>query len=284
MPAALTLQASAKINLYLHVTGKRPDGYHLLDSLTAFPRDIYDEVTLAPAKRFSFTTEGPFAQNLEVDDSNLVVKAAQAMAQATGNALDISIHLKKNIPLGSGLGGGSADAAATVRGLEKFWDVSMDESRKQDLLLSLGADVPVCYQNLPCRFRGIGENITPSSLLPPLHVLLVWPGKPSFTKDIFTHFNRPFAAPLPEKLPPLQDTKSFLEFLKTTENSLQESAEYLCPEIADAQDFMEAQEGCLFARMTGSGATVFGLFESEKLCLTAKSQTKPGWWCQSSPL
>ncbi len=283
MPS-LTLHATAKVNLYLHVTGKREDGYHLLDSLVAFPKDVYDVLSFEQADEFVLGIDGPFSKDLSADPSNLIIKAVNAVSYAAGRSSDLSIRLTKNIPLGSGLGGGSADAAATVHGLQKFWDIELPAPTIQDILISLGADVPICYANHACRFQGIGEKISDVVALSPLHILLIWPGKPSFTRDVFARYKPHSFAPLPENLPSLQNKEDFLAFLKITRNDLQDPAESLCDEIRQARQFMKNQQGCLFTRMTGSGASVFGLFESQDVCKAAQKNVPLAWWSQSSPL
>lgn len=285
----LTLHATAKVNLYLHVTGKRADGYHLLDSLVAFPRDVHDDITIGPAEDFSLTIKGPFSTVLGAEDleTNLVIKAVKAFTVATGHNPKVRITLTKNIPLGAGLGGGSADAAATIRGLEQFTGITLPDNDRERILLQLGADVPVCDKDYPCRFRGIGEQIGKAIELPSLFILLVWPGKPSFTKDVFARYKQISLPALPDTLPFFQNKDDFLTFLNTTQNSLQDPAESICSVIREARDFMQAQQGCLFSRMTGSGASVFGLFDSEKLAQAAQNQVNhahPDWWSRSSAL
>lgn len=285
----LSLRAPAKVNLYLHVTGKRSDGYHLLDSLAAFPADIYDDIIIEPSDHFSLIINGPFAALLGAEDlkTNLVTKAALAAASETGRDPHVHITLTKNIPLGSGLGGGSADAAAVVKGLEQLWNTPLPEEAREQILLQLGADVPVCYAGHACRFQGIGEKISGPVQLPPLFILVIWPGQSSFTRDVFARYEHHAIPALPERLPDLRSQDDFLAFLTAAQNSLQKPAESLCPSIGEVHDFIQSRQGCLFTRMTGSGASVFGLFESQELCRSAENEAKqahPGWWSRSSTL
>lgn len=273
--------ASAKINLYLHVTGRRSDGYHLLDSLVVFADGIRDEVTVATADKFFLSVNGPFAANLS--GGNLVEKATLLVAEACGKAPNVRIDLQKNIPLGAGLGGGSSDAATTVRALEEIWDFSLPQQQRDELLLKLGADVPVCYQAQVARFKGIGEKITAIPTLPRFHVLLIWPGMHAETKEVFRVRPPVYLQGdviYPPSFPSLHD---FVAFLKSTSNDLTEAAEEIVPVIREARKFMEAQDGCLLARMSGSGSCVFGIFnkavESEEALKAVKN---PDWWAHTS--
>src|SRR5271168_3358200 len=143
----LRLAAPAKLNLYLHVTGKRPDGYHLLDGLVAFI-DVYDVLTLTPASGLSFSADGPFSSGFGDDDpsTNLVVRAARGLAEATGYTANVVLHLTKNLPVASGIGGGSADAAACLRGLAQLWGIDPTSPSARDVAASLGSDIPACLE------------------------------------------------------------------------------------------------------------------------------------------
>lgn len=281
---SLSVTAKAKINLFLHVIGKRDDGYHRLDSLVVFPEGIADEITAEEAGMFSFRTKTDFSNgpNLNTND-NLIVRAVNGFSHITGINPSLAITLHKNIPVGAGLGGGSADAAATVRLLEQHYANRLDNDTRNGLLLSLGADVPVCYGEQSCRMRGIGEKITAVAKIPRLHIALVWPGQPSFTKDIFDIYDGRYTIELPH-IPDFSDGKELIDFLKTTENDLQSPAEKLYPVIAQARLLMEQQKGCALSRMTGSGSCIFGLFYDEQdalnACSTLSAQS-PSWWVRS---
>jgi len=273
--------APAKINLFLHITGKRGDGYHLLDSLVVFAKDLSDTVTIEASDSFSFTASGEFAH--AVPEDNLVTRAAKSIANATGRSLNIKIHLEKNIPAGAGLGGGSADAAATVRGLEKFWDLALDTKTRDEILLSLGADVPACYHAKACRFSGIGEMIDDVPALPALPVLVIWPSAHSDTKAVFAGRSGDFSphAAVPAAF---ANTDDFIAFLKTTRNDLTEAAVAMQPVVGDALEFMAARSGCVLARMSGSGSAVFGIFstvEAQDEALSACRHTHPSWFTRA---
>lgn len=283
MERSLTFQAPAKINLFLHVNGRREDGYHRLDSLTVFARDAADTLVFTEQDRFSFAISGPFSAGLE--NGNLVVKAVRLMEEATGKTLTYSIHLTKNIPAGAGLGGGSSDAATVVKAVEELWGNPLKEKERDALLLKLGADVPVCYRATPCRFRGIGDEISGAPSLPAFHMLMVWPNAHAATKDVFHAREKTYrthAVSFPEKF---ADLAAFIEFLKTTGNDLAQAAEGLYPEIKTAREMMEKTQGCLLARMSGSGSSVFGIFETAQSCDAAKkiySAEFPRWWAHTS--
>lgn len=281
--------APAKINLYLHVTGKREDGYHLLDSLVVFAPDCADKIIITPWEQFSFSVSGPFAHEFSEDDlredeasKNLIVKAAYNYKRQTGVDLKVDIHLEKNIPMGAGIGGGSADAAATIKALEQFYAAPLPN--RERVLLSLGADVPVCYHAKPCRFEGIGENISDVPELPPLSMLIVWPDEKSPTKGVFKAYHGRHSKPvaIPSQFSKLYD---FIGFLKTTRNDLDEASKSLYPVIDEAENMVAAQKGCLLARMSGSGTSVFGLFETEQDCLAARDALQAAyknWWVRTA--
>ncbi len=285
--SAQVIAVPAKINLYLHVTGKREDGYHTLDSLVAFAPDIVERISLAPAENFSFHMNGPFASALHGEDKekNLAVRAVRLYGKTTPDAHDrLSLLVEKNIPPGAGLGGGSADAAGAIKAMESLFQKDMP--KRDENLLSLGADVPVCYRGTHCRFTGIGDEITQSPALPPLHVLVAWPGKHSSTREVFSKRTGIFSnrTSIPNSF---GNSQEFMGFLKTTKNDLRDAAITLIPEISEAEDVIAAQDGCLFARMTGSGSAVFGLFTDPNACTTAQrflQTNKPQWWVRTSHL
>lgn len=291
MDEPLVFPAPAKINLYLHVTGKRHDGFHLLDSLVTFADKIADTITITAGKRFSFTISGPFEEEFSGEDlredkhsKNLIVKAAYMFQRLTGVDLNINIHLEKNIPMGAGIGGGSADAAATVKALEKFYGTPLP--RKNEMLLNLGADVPVCYHGKTCRFEGIGEDISEVPPFPSFHMLLVWPNEKSPTKGVFKAYHGRFSreANMPDDY---SDIRDFIGFIKNTRNDLSEASRSLYPVIEKAEEILWNQPKCFLARMSGSGTSVFGLFEKEEDCRAAKEAVTakyPDWWVQTAKI
>lgn len=276
----LTVPAPAKINLYLHVTGKRADGYHLLDSLVAFTT-IGDQITLLPADAFSLSIEGPFAAGLSVTD-NLVVKAARLVCERLDEVPRFTLTLTKNLPVGSGIGGGSADAAATVRALLHYYkkDAAID-----DILLSLGADVPACYHSKPLRFSGIGEIIEPVTPFPETNILLINPGVSCATPGVFRVL-RTVSKKENVALPLLSNQDALFRFLSETGNDLTDPAVSLIPAVEDVLSALE-NSGAVITRMSGSGATCFGLFEDETACQNAAAKIKaahPRWWVAASVL
>lgn len=262
--------ARAKINLALHVTGRRPDGYHLLDSLVAFA-SVGDVVTAEPADTLSLHLTGPHSPGLSNTD-NLVLRAARALHPTLGARLT----LVKNLPVASGIGGGSADAAATLRALCALWSRPFPPA---DALLALGADVPVCLAGHAARMQGIGEQITPVTL-PPAWLVLANPGVAVPTPQVFAilqNRQNPDLAPLPA----LPDATSLAAYLQTQRNDLQSAACTIAPAITQTLAALHAQPACLLARMSGSGATCFGLFADEPSAAAAAralQTAQPLWW------
>ncbi len=272
--------APAKINLYLHVTGRREDGYHLLDSLVGFVA-IGDRITVAAAPRLEFTLTGPFAPALAESDpnTNLAVRAARALAATTGRELACRIILEKNLPLASGIGGGSSDAAATLLALAMLWDLPSTALPLAEIARGLGQDVVACLYRRSCYFRGIGDVVASGPELPPCGVLLVNPDVQVPTPAVFKARGGKFSQPAP--LTPPRDLADLTEQLRARRNDLYEPAVQLVPVIADCLSAVAAAPGCMLARMSGSGATCFGLFadvaqaDAARLALAAR---QPGWW------
>ena len=275
--------AHAKINLHLHVTGRRSDGYHTLDSLVVFA-GAADHVSAEPADDLTLELTGPFAEPLRAfdPDDNLVLRAARALAGASGVRAGARIVLDKHLPLASGIGGGSADAAAALRLLHRLW--RLDAPVPPDLALKLGADVPVCLATRPVVMRGIGEDLHPAPTLPPLDLLLVNPLVPVATAAIFRQRrDRPFTPPA--TLPPAWQTPTAVaDTLATLTNDLQQPAIDTEPVIGRVLSEIARQPGCLLARMSGSGATCFGLFEPGAGAGRARAAlATTGWWLWAGP-
>jgi 4-diphosphocytidyl-2-C-methyl-D-erythritol kinase len=267
----ITETAFAKINLCLHVTGQRPDGYHLLDSLVAFA-DTGDVITCAAADQLALTITGPQAAHLPVTDDNLVLRAARAMG-----GMGAAITLEKHLPVASGIGGGSADAAATLRALSRLWGRPLPDPAT---VLSLGADVPVCLSGQTLRMQGVGEVLTPLSPLPETHILLVNPRIGVPTPAVFRALPSKTNPPLPEP-PHFADAMALAAWLKDQRNDLEPPAITLAPVIASVKAAIAAQSGCLMSRMSGSGATCFGLFATAAETSAAAASlhaSHPGWW------
>lgn len=281
--------AAAKINLNLHVTGRRADGYHLLDSLVAFA-DIGDEIEIEPAREFAFHLAGPFADKFSPqenssgpDSKNLVVRAALGMARLAGKAPDFKITLVKNLPLGGGIGGGSADAAAVMRGLMILWGMDENAPGLMALAEELGSDVPVCLIGRAARMQGIGEQITPLVSFPDMPAVLVHPGKHSSTVEIFRRYREDFSSqmPMPEGFETPED---LTDFLRETGNDLTRAACEAVPEIKTVIEALATQKGCILTRMSGSGSCCFGLFQSQVKAGEAAEKIQaahPGYWVRA---
>ena len=283
------LAAPAKINLALHVVGRRADGYHLLDSLIAFAPEAFDLIGVAPgaAEGDSITVIGPFAASLTNTCDNILSRAlGLSRSILSGHGADlppVTVTLDKRLPVASGIGGGSADAAALLR-----WVAGAVPAARVDLMaaaIELGADVPMCCDGRPARVRGIGETVVPLASLPALPLLLVNPGVPVATPTVFKALTRRDNEPLPD-LPAagFADVASLAEWLGQTRNDLEGPAIGLVPEIEAIGAVLRAT-GALFARMSGSGATVFGLFASPAEAAAARRRLvyeQPGWWISSA--
>lgn len=283
-----TLPSPAKINLYLHITGKRDDGFHLLDSGVTFAK-IGDELHFETATSFLFHVNGPYAAafsekdlNAAATSHNLVVKAAHSFSKATGCPLNVKITLTKNLPLGSGIGGGSSNAATTLEGLSQFWDIK--DAPLYDIAKTLGSDVAVCLSPHTLKLmQGIGELISPLPLsLPPLAILLVNPNIPCPTAAVYKTLRlESYTQPLT-----LETSDSPIDFLKNmTRNDMTEAAINIVPEITDVLKCLSEQRECLLARLSGSGATCFGLFSNKTDCITAENNIRakhPNWWIKTT--
>jgi len=267
--------APAKVNLTLHITGQRDDGYHLIDSLVSFA-DVGDVVSVSRAERTSLTVSGPFAADVPTDGGNLVLKAVGLFGEP------VEVALEKNLPAAAGIGGGSADAAATVKAVSQVLDVSIPDDQA---LLSLGADVPVCMMTGLVRMRGIGELLEPISTEPlGWPMVLVNPGVPVSTPDVFKALNCKTNSPMDDQfesgvVPHHQD--AFFDWLEQQRNDLEAPAISLAPVIGDVKSALQNQSGCRLARMSGSGSTCFGLFECDDKARRAAgklSAEHPEWW------
>ena len=277
--------APAKLNLYLHVTGRRADGYHELDSLVTFTA-LADTLEIAPAESLRLSVTGPFADALDVGD-NLAARAATALAEKLGRPADVRITLDKRIPVAAGLGGGSADAAAVLRGLARLWQLGAEHAGDlRETALGLGADVPVCLDSRAAHMAGIGEALSAPPHLPSCGVLLVNPGVPVPTGPVFAACRGPFsAASRIEEAP--YDAPALAALLRSRRNDLEQPALAQVPEIGRVLARLAAAPGCLLARMSGSGGTCFGLFEDEAAAAgtaDAIARDDPAWWVQPTRL
>lgn len=270
--------APAKINLTLHVTGVRSDGYHLLDSLVVFV-DIGDRVCVREAAETALILRGPEASGLVMEADNLVSRAARLVSPD----LVAEITLEKNLPVSSGIGGGSSDAVATLRALAELTGCRVPDA---GACLALGADVPVCLNPVPQRMAGIGEELSPVASVPDAGVLLVNPRRAVSTPEIFKALSNKTNPPMEATLPRWQNLRDFTDWLRQHRNDLQAPAEARLPEIGSACRALE-DAGALVARMSGSGATCFGLFATKRDAMDASEklgETLPDWWIEAGQI
>ena len=284
--------APAKVNLTLHITGQRADGYHLLDSLVVFA-DIGDRIDIFEANTLSLTVEGPEAEGVPADMSNSILKAATFFNPQAGGA---AFLLTKNLPSAAGIGGGSADAAAAIRGLLRHWEADAEALFPKGLDLAklseaeatrlaakaktLGADVPVCLFSHSARMRGIGADLTFVRDLPELPAVMVNPRVPVSTPEVFKAISVKTNPAMPD-LPEFEDAAALIKWLAAQRNDMQPAAMSLFSEIGEVIGELEAQDDCQLARMSGSGATCFGLFPDATSAQNAAAKIgseNPGWW------
>jgi 4-diphosphocytidyl-2-C-methyl-D-erythritol kinase len=271
--------APAKVNLFLHVGKKRPDGFHDLESLVVFAR-AGDALSFAPADDLSLAIKGPFAAGLSAGEDNLVLKAGRALAAAAGCAKGARIALTKNLPVASGIGGGSSDAAAALRGLNALWGTGLTDDDLRRIGAELGSDIPVCVRPEPAWMAGRGEKVAMLSGIPALALVLVNPGVGVPTGKVFGALTARRGTGLPPP-GPMADGGALIAYLQTTANDLEAPARGLAPAIGEVLDALAAAPGALIARMSGSGATCFALFGSDaeaKAAAAAISAAHPLWW------
>lgn len=281
----ITSFARAKINLYLHVVGKRADGYHLLDMLVVFA-ETGDSIAVAPAADLSLSIDGPFGKGLGTGPDNLVLRAALALRDLCRVTEGARITLTKNLPLASGIGGGSADAAATLVALMQLWNVTPERAALFDLAARLGADVPICLDGRASFVGGIGEEIVPVPPLPAGALLLVNPLVETPTPAIFKARRGAFSAPARWSSAP-RDAAALAELLSARTNDLAEPAIRLAPVVADVLAAIDATKNRLLTRMSGSGATCFGLFANLAEAKAARDQIEarhPAWWAVAAEI
>ncbi|MDD7971817.1 4-(cytidine 5'-diphospho)-2-C-methyl-D-erythritol kinase [Roseinatronobacter alkalisoli] len=266
--------APAKVNLSLHVTGRRADGYHLLDSLVVFT-SAGDRLDMAAGTGLRIS--GPEASGLSAGPDNLVTRAAALMGMQ-----EIGLHLSKALPVASGIGGGSADAAAALRLLARTCGKPLPPMAD---ILALGADVPVCLAGRHCRMQGIGEVLDPLPPLPPVWLVLVNPRVQISTPQVFRTLPCRDNAPMQATLPQWRDTPAFAAWLRDQRNDLESPARALAPVISQVLRVLAAQPECALARMSGSGATCFGFFATEmaaSLAAQAVQASHPDWWVRAT--
>ncbi len=297
--APLHRRAWAKVNLTLHVTARRADGFHDLDSLVVFA-GIGDELTIAPGSDLQLLIEGPFAKSLEspapgaapgaagsrARSENLVLLAARALRARFAVKAGAHLRLRKRLPVAAGLGGGSADAAAALLGLAHLWRLQVDPSELAEIAARLGADVPVCLAGRPSFVGGIGERVVPAPPLPPGWLVLVNPGTPLSTRAVFAARDGSFSPPRRWQ-EGLADAGALADRLAACRNDLEAPARRLVPEIGEVLTVLAARGRCRLARMSGSGATCFGLFGSSDSAAAAATEIaaeRPAWWVAAAPI
>jgi 4-diphosphocytidyl-2-C-methyl-D-erythritol kinase len=281
--------APAKVNLALHIVGRRLDGYHFLDSLVAFA-DVGDELTFSRRSRsagIELTVSGPFASRIDPGPSNKVWQTWQALAdRSPSTPSGIAITLVKNLPVASGLGGGTADAAATLRGLMRLWDLSLPNDAVVEIAAALGADVPVSILSAAQHMSGVGEKLTPLVGWRPLPAVLVNPGVACPTAEMFEAVGLPRDKPAFAGLPP-GVMAADVAWLRRCRNDLQETAIARSPVIAEVLAMLERCPGIEVARMSGSGATCFGVFSARQSARHAAAWIagdRPAWWVRETTL
>lgn len=274
----VAVEAPAKVNLYLHVTGRRSNGYHELDTLMVFT-ELGDRLTMAPSDTLSLAVEGPFAASLPSDsESNLVMKAARALADAAGVVPTGQMTLTKNLPVSAGLGSGSSDAAAALKALSRHWEIAAGTVDLAALGLGIGSDIPGCLETRSIFVSGIGDRIEATPPLPPVDILLVNPGVQLSTKSVFEARKGGFSPEARfEKAP--GDVRALADLLETRTNDLTDPAIRLSPVIEEVLAAIDSAPGCRLARMSGSGATCFGLFDDAETAARAQDQLhRENWW------
>ncbi len=275
-------EARAKVNLALHVIGQRPDGYHELDMLVCFA-DVGDTLTLAPSDRDGFSIDGSMAGDLAAEADNLVLRALRGFREMSGHSEPLAIRLTKRLPIASGIGGGSADAAATLRALCRHYGYPIDDLAVVALALSLGADVPMCLDGRPAHVTGVGERIAPTTRQMSYGMLLVNPRVGVSTPAVFRALDRRDNPPLPA-LPAFGTAADLSAFLAAeTRNDLEKPAMTIAPAIAKTLSALAGLPQIRLARMSGSGATCFGLFDTQAAAVTAAarlSDDHPDWWIE----
>jgi len=288
-------RAWAKVNLTLHVTGRRPDGYHLLDSLIVFA-GVGDEIEIAPAPDLTLTVDGPFAKALSgattpragagAPPANLVMAAAECLRARFGVTAGAALRLHKHLPVAAGIGGGSADAAATLKGLVRLWGLNAADAEVAGLGATLGADVPVCLAGGACFVGGIGECVDPAPPLPPAWLVLVNPGVPLSTAAVFAARRGAYSKGIRWRHP-ISDPHALAARLAEGGNDLEDAARGLVPQLSEVLAALERAPGCLLARMSGSGATCFGLFAGPGAAKDAAARidaAHPPWWVRAAPI
>jgi len=297
---SVSVFAPAKINLFLHVGERRDDGYHALESLIAFA-EVGDRLTLLRAREISLSIGGRFGGALSSGPDNLVIKAAHALLTSPPSGersrvaspragegamlppaqIGAAITLEKNLPVASGIGGGSADAAAALRGLNALWNLRYSEGELLNIAEQLGSDVPACLLSRPCWMEGRGERVTPLAPLPQFPLILINPGVMVPTGPVFGSLNARTGLGAKAPIGEIKSVWDLVGYLDGAVNDLEAPASRLAPDIEDALSALDREPGCVLAQMSGSGATCFGLFDQQQFAIGAAeriAQDHPEWW------
>jgi 4-diphosphocytidyl-2-C-methyl-D-erythritol kinase len=290
VPRSLATHAPAKINLTLHVLGRRSDGYHDLESLVAFA-GAADGLSLEPGPDLALSVEGPTAGLAGEGPDNLVLKAARLLAERVRGLRLGRFHLVKRLPVAAGIGGGSSDAAAALRLLARHNGLTLDDPRVREAARRTGADVPVCLDPRTRMMRGAGDDVGPRLALPPLHAVLLNPGIPVRTPAVFAELGLQPGTPLAGAPHPEVDggmeTSPLIGALLESRNDLEGPAVRLRPAIGEALDELRRTPRCRLARMSGSGATVFGLYDTPGDAREAARtirRAREAWWVKATVL
>jgi 4-diphosphocytidyl-2-C-methyl-D-erythritol kinase len=277
--------APAKINLYLHVTGRRADGLHDLDSLVVFA-GIGDDIAVSHASCIDFAVDGPFAHAVPSCPNNLVVRAAHALAELGKVTTGSKIRLTKRLPVASGIGGGSADAAAVIYALLRLWRLRPEPSRLKDMAMALGADVPVCMAGRPMFVGGAGETLIQAPPLPACWLVLANPLREVSTALVFKERQGTFSAASRFTETPA-NVSHLTTILQSRNNDLAAAARNILPEVGAVLDALAELPGALLSRMSGSGATGFALFSDQNEAESAAASLRkvwPEWWVAAAPV
>ncbi len=287
----ISVFAPAKINLFLHVLDRRADGRHNIQSLIAFC-DVSDVVTVSPANNLTLAVDGPFAE--AVGPNNVVMRAAQSLRDgnlveydARAHRAGAEIHLTKTLPVAAGIGGGSSDAAATIKALGALWELDIAARPVARIASGLGADVPACLAACAVLVGGVGDQIAARPTLPGLSIVLINPGVLVSTSDVYGRCVPKSLGVIEADLPSFLELSDLIEWLRGRRNDLTTSAIDLAPEIERVLSFLQDQPNCLLARMSGSGATCFGLFDDQSSAsdtATDAVTAYPHWWVRATRL
>jgi len=281
-PTIIEDKSYAKLNLFLHVTGKTLNNYHTIDSLVVFCENIYDTIRIHPSEKFALTISGNFAPSLEGE--NIIIKTISLLSDYLTDK-NFNVHLTKNTPIGSGMGGGSSNAATLIKMLQKTNKLIITDNQLSNVLVKIGADVPICYYGKAAYLNGIGEIISPILKFPRLYAVVLFPGLNISTQKIYSLGFQKYHKNISKKIF-FHDTDELFSLLSNTKNDLQEKTITLKPEMLSYITELKSQKGCILSKMTGSGSAIFGLFKvkNEAINATKELQDKLKFFCQYTGL